>query len=179
MKVIVAVLLVLGALVLAGGCNGQFSSWYTDSNGVVHTHCWGGCTSATQTADGSSVPDSAAVEDALAIQNAEDSSARAVKASHRVFALINRAVNEREAEGAPLIRLKLPPLAATIASELPSVRNSVLAVDLQTTAGQTCRVAVLRTVAMTQWVYESIAREAAAGRPPAKVVFDLIHGLNR
>ena len=106
-------------------------------------------------------------------------SARAVKASHRVVALINRAVNEREAEGAPLIRLKLPPLAATIASELPSVRNSVLAVDLQTTAGQTCRVAVLRTVAMTQWVYASIAREAAAGRPAAKVVFDLINGLNR
>jgi hypothetical protein len=168
----------MGALVLAGGCSGQFTSWYTDSNGVVHAHCWGGCTPATETADGSSVPDSAAVKDALAIQGAENSSARAIRASHGVVALINRAALKREAAAATLIRLKLPPLAATIASELPSVRDSVLAADLQTTAGQTCRVAVLRVVAKTQWVYGSIAREAAAGRSPAKVVSDLVHGLN-
>lgn len=175
---ILLVLLVLGALTLAGGCSGEFTSWYTDANGVVHTHCWGGCTSGTEMADGSSVPDSPAVQDALAIQGAGNSSTRAIQATHSVIAVLNRAVHERDAQAAALIRLKLPPLATTIASEMPGVRDHLLSVDLQTTAGQTCRVAVLRMVAMTQSLYESISREVAAGRPAAKVVFDLMHGLN-
>lgn len=178
MKVIVAVLLVLGALVLAGGCSGEFTSWYTDANGVVHTHCWGGCTSATDLGPGSTVRDSPAVEDALALQAAGNSSTSAVAAVKGVIAMLNRALHERDAAAAALIRRKLPALATTIESEMPGVRDRLLAVDLHTTVGQTCRVAVLRMVAKTQSLFGSISRELAAGRTPAKVVFDVMHGMN-
>lgn len=170
------VLLVLGLLVLAGGVT--FTGWYatTDSNGIVHLHRLSGCRSGTYAADGTSLPGSPAVKDALAVHAAGFSSAKAGRATKRMVAVLDRATNEPESRGAALIRRDLPPLLAAILDEIPGVRDNLLAVDVQTTAGQSCRVAALREVSTFETVYRQALNATGAGRTPAQIFSIVMNG---
>jgi hypothetical protein len=173
---VLLVLLVLGLLLaLAGGIT--FTGWYstTDSNGVVHVHCLSGCKSGTYV-DGTSLPESSAVKDALAVHAAAFSSARAGQATKRMVAVLDRATNEPGSRGAALIRRDLPPLLTTILDEIPGVRDNLLAVDVQTTAGQNCRVAALREVSTFETVYRHALNATDAGRSPAQIFFIVMNG---
>ena len=177
MKVI-AILLCFGGIVLAlGGCRGQLTSWYTDSNGVVHTHCWSGCKSEITNGQGMSIPDSPIVEDALAIHAAEIST-NGDEANISVFRLVDRVSNERGRSGEVLLRQKLPSLAATIANAMPIVRDRLLALNLRTTAGQDCRVAILRELALTESLYRSVSDELTTNRAPASIIRHVVSGEN-
>ncbi len=169
------VLLVLGLFVLAGSVT--FTGWYatTDSNGIVHVHCLSGCKSGTYV-DGTSLPGSPAVKDALAVHAAAFSSAKAGQATKRMVAVLNRATNEPGSRGAALIRRDLPPLLATILDEIPGVRDNLLAVDVQTTAGQSCRAAALREVSTFETVYRRALDATGAGRSPAQIFFIVMNG---
>jgi hypothetical protein len=175
MKVML-VLLVLGLFVLAGGVT--FTGWYetTDPNGTVHLHCLSGCKSGTYAADGTSLPDSSVVRDAIAIHNAGYSSAKAGRATRRMVAVLNRATNDSTSRAATLIRHDLPPLLTTILGEIPGVRANLLAVDVQTTAGQSCRLATLREIAVLETVYRRALDATDAGRSPAQILHLVMTG---
>ncbi len=178
MKVLV-LLLGLGGVVflLAGGCSGQFTTWYTDSQGVQHTHCWSGCTSGSSHESRSSVSGSAIMEDALVI-HAASISTNGDEANIAVFGLVDRATRKGGSAGEALVRQKLPSLAAGITSAMPTVRARMLALDLQTSAGQGCRMAVLRELARTQSLYRAVSDDFAANRAPAGIVHRVISGEN-
>jgi hypothetical protein len=179
MKAIV-VLLALGVIgfLLVGGCSGQLTTWYTDSKGAVHVHCWAGsCPSEASDPAGMSLrgSDSAIMEDVLAI-NAAELSTNGDEANLSVFRLVDRASDEKDGQGDALIRQNLRPLAATITSEFPTARDRLLALSLRSTAGQSCRIAVVRMLAMTESVYRRVLDDLAANGAPAKIVSEVISG---
>jgi hypothetical protein len=170
------VLLVLG-LLFAPPCGITFTCWYssTDSNGFVHFHCLSGCKSGTYV-DGTSLPGSPAVKDALALHAAAFSSAKAGQATKRMVALLDHATNEPGSRGAALVRRDLPPLLTTILDEIPGVRDNLLAVDVQTTPGQSCRVAALREVSTFETVYRRALDATDAGGSPAQILVIVMNG---
>lgn len=175
----VAILLGVGGVlfVLTGGCSGQLTTWYTDSHGAVHTHCWSGCKSGVSDASGTGLPDSPLMEDALAI-HAASISTNGDEANRGVFTLVNRATRQHGLARDALVRQELPVLAARITDAMPIVRASLLDLNLRTSASEICRTAVLRMLARTQSLYRTVSADLAAERAPARVIHEVIVGEN-
>ena len=174
---VVAILLGLGGalFVLTGGCSGQLTTWYTDSNGAVHTHCWSDCNSEVSDTSGTGLPDSPLMEDVLAI-HAASISTNGDEANRGVFTLVNRATREHGTTRDALVRQKLPVLAARITDAMPIVRERLLSLNLQTSASEICRTAVLRMLARTQSLYRAVSADLAAERAPTRVIHEVITG---
>lgn len=80
----------------------------------------------------------------------------AVETSSAVNELFNLAKTQQRKAAVPLLRDHLPPLAQTLAAELPVVQKELEAVEVETSVGVSCRRAVLRLVAHQEWMYRDL-----------------------
>ena len=176
MKVFLILLVVAGGVFLLVK-SGTFSTYYSGSDGVVHTHCWGSdCPPQESSGPVSNPSVSPAVADVLAVNAAEEST-NADEAVGRVSAFLNAVPNARSGPGAALVRQKFPSWASTIASERHISREHVLAVDLQTAVSQQLpRGATSQPRKAPVGLSNTQRNELAAHLPTAKVIDHLVTG---
>ena len=151
-------LIILGVLALGGfllAKTGTFSyyaySVSQDADGRQHVHCYAGCNTDVVQSEKAAAGGSASpiVQDAVALVEADQSPrfGRAVIGMHR---LLTRAGRMAHPAGSALVWRQAPRLAGAIDSEESLLLDRVRAVDLQTSAGEDCRLAALRLVARDQ-----------------------------
>src|SRR6266487_6456136 len=110
-----------------------------------------------------------AVRDAVAIADAAGST-DGDEAAGSVYELLDVATKAGTARGALLIRQQLPALAARIDAAAPIAHERLLGVDLRTSVGRKCRVAVLRLIAQEQWLFRTFDDEVARNRSTSTAV---------
>jgi len=110
-----------------------------------------------------------AVRDAFAIADAAGST-DGDEAASSVYELLDVATKAGTARGALLIHQQLPALAARIDAAVPIAHERLLGVDLRTSVGRKCRVAVLRLIAQEQWLFRTFDDEVARNRSTSRAV---------
>jgi hypothetical protein len=170
--VIIAVVAV-GLFLVARSSNFSFYAYSvtTSANGTSQLHCYTGCNTeeVQQAAVENGSDPSPMVRDAIAIVATDQDPAftRATVAMRRLF---NHARRMDHRSGAALFWTGAPKLLPTLDDADSTILGRIRALDLESSASETCREATLRAVTREQGAVRELEISLAQSRPEWSVV---------